>query len=146
MFCRAFHDARERGANRIDLPRIRSVARAWYTDDKARDLSAEQEEVLHHLIDYIGQHGTTDLFALSRQAEGHRLVQELHDLRLIYLVGRQRTIKEQRTRLNQYALDYGPYTEFIERHTHERGGRGVLAAGDAPTLFIPDEALGLPHD
>ena len=99
--------------------------------------------MLDDLVDYIDQHGRTDLFALDRSVEDHAVFDSLHDLRLIYLVQQGRKISGHAGRFKVYALDYGAYVDLVEQETHVSGGRGKPSGEAGQAVLVPAAALRL---
>lgn len=113
IFASAFFKAKNTGKQKIDLNSVEEAARDWYETDKSTVLSSTQREALQKIItDVIGTR-QTKMFMLRREDADHPMVQSLFDLRLIHLISRGYSDKENPgQRYNIYALDYGTYVDL----------------------------------
>jgi hypothetical protein len=121
IFGAAFFKAKGAGRQKIDLHSVVEAARDWYETDKSTALSEQQRLALHRIItDVIGTR-QTKMFMLSREHSDHSMIQSLFDLRLIHLISRGYSDKENPgQRYNIYALDYGTYVD-LKRTKSEPG-------------------------
>lgn len=113
IFASAFFKAKNSGRQKIDLHSVEEAARDWYETDKSTVLSAAQRDALHKIIaDVIGTR-QTKMFMLRREDADHPMIQSLFDLRLLHLISRGYSDKENPgQRYNIYALDYGTYVDL----------------------------------
>lgn len=134
IFSSAFFKAITTGSSqKIDLHSVEEAARDWYETDKSTALSENLREALHRIIqDVIGTRQTR-LFMLSRTDADHPMIQSLFDLRLLHLILRGYSDKENPgKRYNIYALDYGTYVD-LKRTKAEPEGLFELGEDLKPT-------------
>ncbi|MBM7519970.1 ORC-CDC6 family AAA ATPase [Nocardioides nitrophenolicus] len=113
IFGSAFFRANRSGRKKIDLRSVEDAARDWYETDKSASLSDAQHAALRLLIDDVIGSRQTKMFMLSREQSGHPMILSLFDLRLLHLIERGYSDKENPgLRYNIYALDYGTYVEL----------------------------------
>lgn len=138
IFGAAFFKAKGAGRQKIDLHSVEEAARDWYETDKSTALSDQQRVALHRIItDVIGSR-QTKMFMLSREHAGHPMIQSLFDLRLIHLISRGYSDKENPgQRYNIYALDYGTYVDLKRTKAEPSDFDPGPDATDSPPL---DEA------
>jgi hypothetical protein len=132
IFSAAFFRAARAGRQKIDLNSVEEAARDWYETDKSTVLSDKQRLALNRIMtDVIGTK-QAKMFMLAREHSGHAMVQSLFDLRLIHLISRGYSDKENPgLRYNIYSLDYGTYVD-LKRTKNE------------PEQYLPFD--GLPED
>lgn len=113
IFGAAFFKATRSGRQKIDLHSVEEAARDWYETDKSASLSEQQHTALQRIIrDVIGTR-QTKMFMLSREQSDHPMILSLFDLRLLHLIERGYSDKENPgLRYNIYALDYGTYVDL----------------------------------
>jgi hypothetical protein len=146
IFSAAFFKAKSAGRQKIDLRSVEEAARDWYETDKSTSLSDQQRDALHRIItDVIGTR-QTKMFMLSREHSGNPMIQSLFDLRLIHLISRGYSDKENPgQRYNIYALDYGTYVDLKRTKSEpddfqlERAGTGSagLNGGQHEERIVP---------
>lgn len=113
IFGSAFFRATRSGRKKIDVRSVEDAARDWYETDKSASLSDEQHRALRLLIDNVIATRQTKMFMLSREQADHPMILSLFDLRLLHLLERGYSDKENPgLRYNIYALDYGTYVEL----------------------------------
>jgi hypothetical protein len=113
IFGAAFFKAKGAGRQKIDLHSVEEAARDWYETDKSTALSEQQRVALHRIITDVIGNRQTKMFMLSREHSGRPMIQSLFDLRLIHLISRGYSDKENPgQRYNIYALDYGTYVDL----------------------------------
>lgn len=113
IFRAAFFKAKGAGRQKIDLHSVEEAARDWYETDKSASLSEDQRKALHRIITDVIGNRQTKMFMLSREHADHPMIQSLFDLRLIHLISRGYSDKENPgQRYNIYALDYGTYVDL----------------------------------
>lgn len=113
IFGTAYFKATRSSRKKIDLHSVEEAARDWYETDKSASLSDQQHTALQRIIhDVIGTR-QTKMFMLSREHADHPMILSLFDLRLLHLIERGYSDKENPgLRYNIYALDYGTYVEL----------------------------------
>lgn len=113
IFGAAFFKATGSSRQKIDLHSVEEAARDWYETDKSASLSEQQHGALERIIrDVIGSR-QTKMFMLSREHSNHPMILSLFDLRLLHLLERGYSDKENPgLRYNIYALDYGTYVDL----------------------------------
>ncbi|MDN4476230.1 hypothetical protein QQX09_10225 [Demequina sp. SYSU T00192] len=113
IFDSAFFKSRNGQREKIELRSVEDAARDWYESDKSAELSPQQHAALHQIItDVIGAR-QTKMFMLRRENASHPMIQSLFDRRVIHLISRGYSDKENPgQRYNIYALDYGTYVDL----------------------------------
>lgn len=113
IFASAFFKAKNSGRQKIDLNSVEEAARDWYETDKSTVLSRSQRDALQKIITDVIGNRQTKMFMLRREDADHPMIQSLFDLRLIHLISRGYSDKENPgQRYNIYALDYGTYVDL----------------------------------
>lgn len=113
VFTQAFFRAVREGKQKIELNAVEEAARAWYETDKSTTLSAHQRRALHLIVTEVIGTRQAKMFMLAREHSDDAMVQSLFDLRLLHLVSRGYSDKENPgLRYNIYALDYGTYVDL----------------------------------
>lgn len=140
IFASAFFKAKNNGRQKIDLNSVEEAARDWYETDKSTVLSAAQRDALQRIIsDVIGTR-LTKMFMLRREDADHPMIQSLFDLRLLHLISRGYSDKENPgQRYNIYALDYGTYVD-LKRTKAQPEGLAIVRDGVAeatPERIVP---------
>lgn len=129
IFSAAFFKAITTGREKIDLHSVEEAARDWYETDKSTALSENQREALHRIIQDVIGGRSTKMFMISRADADHPMIQSLFDLRLLHLILRGYSDKENPgKRYNIYALDYGTYVD-LKRTKAEPEGLFVVPTG-----------------
>ncbi|WP_141564356.1 hypothetical protein [Mycolicibacterium palauense] len=122
IFSAAFFKAITTGRSKIDLHSVEEAARDWYETDKSTALSEKQREALHRIIQDVIGNRSTKMFMLSRSDADHPMIQSLFDLRLLHLILRGYSDKENPgKRYNIYALDYGTYVDLKRTKAEPEG-------------------------
>jgi hypothetical protein len=122
VFTAAYFRAVREGKSKIDLNSVEEAARAWYETDKSTTLSHEQSEALHLIINEVIGSRQAKMFMLAREHNDDPMVQSLFDLRLLHLVSRGYSDKENPgLRYNIYALDYGTYVDLKRTKSEPEG-------------------------
>ncbi len=122
VFTAAYFRAVREGKSKIDLNSVEEAARAWYETDKSTNLSHEQSEALHLIINEVIGSRQAKMFMLAREHNDDPMVQSLFDLRLLHLVSRGYSDKENPgLRYNIYALDYGTYVDLKRTKSEPEG-------------------------
>lgn len=113
IFASAFFKAKNSGRPKIDLHSVEEAARDWYETDKSTVLSQLQRDALQKIIEDVIGTRQTKMFMLRRDDADHPMIQSLFDLRLLHLISRGYSDKENPgQRYNIYALDYGTYVDL----------------------------------
>ncbi|MEU4420622.1 hypothetical protein AB0F81_08350 [Actinoplanes sp. NPDC024001] len=113
IFSQAFFRAQREGRQKIDRSSVEEAARDWFETDKSTTLSPELRKALNTIVsDVIGTRQTT-MFMLAREHSDNPVIQSLFDQRLIHLISRGYSDKENPgLRYNIYSLDYGTYVDL----------------------------------
>ncbi|WP_156057611.1 hypothetical protein [Micromonospora parva] len=113
IFSQAFFRAQRSGRLKIDRSSVEEAARDWYETDKSTTLSPDLRKALDTIVtDVIGTRQTT-MFMLAREHSDNPVIQSLFDQRLIHLISRGYSDKENPgLRYNIYSLDYGTYVDL----------------------------------
>lgn len=114
IFNLAFFDAQRKGLKNIDKKTIIEAGRQWFENDKSKNL----DEILHNkirlIIDEVIGNKRARSFLVSRELERHHIIQQLFDARVIHLVKKGYSDKDNPgVRYNIYSLDYGTYVDLI---------------------------------
>lgn len=140
IFSSAFFKAITTGRQKIDLHSVEEAARDWYETDKSTALSGKQREALHRIIQDVIGNRSTKMFMLSRSDADHPMIQSLFDLRLLHLILRGYSDKENPgKRYNIYALDYGTYVD-LKRTKAEPDGLFEVEEGEESHGETPGQA------
>ena len=113
IFNLAFFDIQRKGIVNIDKKTIIEAGRQWFENDKSKNL----DEVLHNKLrlitdEVIGKRKARS-FLVSRDLERHPIIQKLFDARVIHLVKKGYSDKDNPgIRYNIYSLDYGTYVDL----------------------------------
>jgi hypothetical protein len=138
IFNTAFFDAKRRGRDNIDVKAVREAARKWYETDKAVNLSEAQHKVLGRIINEVIGTKKARSFMIERSHAGHPMVQSLFDFRVLHLLSRGYSDKENPgIRYNIYTLDYGTYVDLIQ--TQSQPELGLIEADDADRVVPFDD-------
>lgn len=148
IFGAAFFKATGSGRQKIDLHSVEEAARDWYETDKSASLSGQQHTALQRIIrDVIGSR-QTKMFMISREQADHPMILSLFDLRLLHLIERGYSDKENPgLRYNIYALDYGTYVDLkrtkvevvgvlfeADEEQQEEGGERLVPLADKRSI------------
>jgi hypothetical protein len=113
IFASAYFRAERSGRVRIDLNSVEESARDWYETDKSTVLGDAQRTALNRIMTDVIGNRQAKMFMLAREHAGHPMIQGLFDLRLIHLISRGYSDKENPgLRYNIYSLDYGTYVDL----------------------------------
>ena len=135
IFSSAFFKAIMTGHQKIDLHSVEEAARDWYETDKSTALSMNQREALHRIIEDVIGSRQTKMFMLSRSDADHPMIQSLFDLRLLHLILRGYSDKENPgKRYNIYALDYGTYVDLKRTKAEPEGLFEVPEADESKAI------------
>ena len=110
IFNLAFHDARQRTRETIDIESVRRSATKWFERDKRQNLSALQMETLNRIITEVIGTRRSRHFMLDQKYAGHPVIRQLHDQRVLHRVREGYSARDDPgVRYDIYALDYGTY-------------------------------------
>jgi len=114
IFIKSFFEALRHNRTNIDQSSIIEAARYWFETDKKQNLDDKLHGILSGLIeDVIGQRKARSFLA-PRELERHPYIQQLADARILHLIRRGYSDKENAgIRYNIYTLDYGTYVDLI---------------------------------
>ncbi|MFN8584132.1 MAG: hypothetical protein U0446_02235 [Dehalococcoidia bacterium] len=113
IFVQAAFDALRRSRDTIDMQSISNAARKWYEQDKRRNLSEEQQEVLQRIVGEVIGEKKARCFMIEQAHAEHAMVKSLYDLRVIHRLKAGYSGRDQPgVRYDIYALDYGTYLDL----------------------------------
>ncbi len=113
IFSSAYFRAARSGRQKIDLHSVEEAARDWYETDKSTVLSNAQRAALNMIMSDVIGNRQAKMFMLAREHSSNTMIQSLFDLRLIHLISRGYSDKENPgLRYNIYSLDYGSYVDL----------------------------------
>jgi len=114
IFHISFFDTKRKGSLKIDKKTVVEAGRAWFESDKAKNLDNELHSKLRLIIDDVIGTKKARSFLVSRELERHPIIQKLFDARVIHLVKKGYSDKDNPgIRYNVYSLDYGTYVDLI---------------------------------
>jgi hypothetical protein len=114
IFNLAFFDAQRKGLKNIDKKTIIESGRQWFENDKSKNLDDELHSKIRLIIDEVIGNKRARSFLVSRELERHPIIQKLFDARVIHLVKKGYSDKDNPgVRYNIYSLDYGTYVDLI---------------------------------
>ncbi len=114
IFNLAFFDAQRKGLNKIDKKTVIEAGRQWFENDKSKNLDDFLHTKLRLIIDEVIGKRKARSFLVSRELERHPVIQKLFDARVIHLVKRGYSDKDNPgIRYNIYSLDYGTYVDLL---------------------------------
>jgi hypothetical protein len=113
IFIHSFFEAQRHGRDNIDQSSILEAARYWFETDKKHNLDEEMHRVLTRLIENVIGSRNARSFLASRELENHKAIQKLSDARILHLIRRGYSDKDNPgLRYNIYTLDYGTYVDL----------------------------------
>lgn len=113
IFSSAYFRAQRSGRQKINRLSVEEAARDWFETDKSTTLSQELRRALNRIVTEVIGNRQTTMFMLAREHSDNRTVQSLFDQRLIHLISRGYSDKENPgLRYNIYSLDYGTYVDL----------------------------------
>lgn len=114
IFNLAFFDAQRKGLKNIDKKTIIESGRQWFENDKSKNLDEILHQKIRLIIDEVIGNKKARSFLVSRELERHPIIQQLFDARVIHLVKKGYSDKDNPgVRYNIYSLDYGTYVDLI---------------------------------
>jgi hypothetical protein len=114
IFNLAFFDAQRKGSKNIDKRTIIESGRQWFENDKSKNLDEELHNKIRRIIDEVIGNKRARSFMVSRELERHHIIQKLFDARVIHLVKKGYSDKDNPgIRYSIYSLDYGTYVDLI---------------------------------
>jgi hypothetical protein len=114
IFNLAFFDAQRKGLKNIDKRTIIESGRQWFENDKSKNLDEILHQKIRLIIDEVIGNKKARSFLVSRELERHPIIQQLFDARVIHLVKKGYSDKDNPgVRYNIYSLDYGTYVDLI---------------------------------
>lgn len=133
IFSSAFFRAQRSSRQKINRLSVEEAARDWFETDKSTTLSLDLRKALNRIVTEVIGNRQTTMFMLAREHGGNKIIQSLFDLRLIHLISRGYSDKENPgLRYNIYSLDYGTYVD-LKRTNVEPQRFLELAARDDET-------------
>jgi hypothetical protein len=98
----------------IDKKSILHAARAWFEQDKERNLDGKLKNILRKIVDEVIGVRKARSFMLHKELDKHPIIQQLFDFRILHLMLRGYADKDNPgERYNIYTLDYGTYVDLI---------------------------------
>lgn len=114
IFTLAFFDAQRKNSSNIDKKIVVEASRQWFENDKAKNLDDFLHEKVRLIIDEVIGKKKARSFLVSRKLEQNPIIQKLFDARVIHIVKRGYSDKDNPgIRYNIYSLDYGTYVDLI---------------------------------
>ncbi|MUV05336.1 hypothetical protein GN157_16600 [Flavobacterium rakeshii] len=114
IFTLAFFDAQRKNSSNIDKKIVVEASRQWFENDKAKNLDNVLHEKIRLIIDEVIGKKKARSFLVSRTLEQNSIIQKLFDARVIHIVKRGYSDKDNPgIRYNIYSLDYGTYVDLI---------------------------------
>jgi len=114
IFTLAFFDAQRKNSANIDMKMVIEASRQWFENDKAKNLDNQLHEKVRLIIDEVIGKKKAKSFLVSRQLEQNPIIQKLFDARVIHLVKKGYSDKDNPgVRYNIYSLDYGTYVDLL---------------------------------
>ena len=113
IFNLSFFDIQRKGINTIDKKTIIEAGRQWFENDKSKNLDDILHTKLRLIIDEVIGKKKARSFLVSRDLERHPIIQKLFDARVIHLVKKGYSDKDNPgIRYSIYSLDYGTYVDL----------------------------------
>lgn len=110
IFNLSFFDVQRKGSFKIDKKAIIEAGRQWFENDKSKNLDDTLHTKLRLIIDEVIGKKKARSFLVSRDLERHSIIQKLFDARVIHLVKKGYSDKDNPgIRYSIYSLDYGTY-------------------------------------
>lgn len=114
IFSLAFFDSQRKMNKKIDKKIIIESSRQWFENDKSKNLDNVLHEKIRKIIDEVIGKKKARSFLVSRELEKNEVIQKLFDARVIHLVKKGYSDKDNPgIRYNVYTLDYGTYVDLI---------------------------------
>ena len=114
IFNLAFFDTQRKGLKNIDKRTVIEAGRQWFENDKSKNLDDKLHSKIRIIIDEVIGKRKARSFLVSRELERHPIIQKLFDARVIHLVKKGYSDKDNPgIRYNIYSLDYGTYVDLL---------------------------------
>lgn len=114
IFNISFFDTQRKNSKNIDKKTIIESGRQWFENDKSKNLDDNLHQKIRLIIDEVIGRKRARSFLVSRELERHPVIQQLFDARVIHLVKKGYSDKDNPgIRYNIYTLDYGTYVDLI---------------------------------
>jgi len=114
IFNISFFDTQRKNLKNIDKKTIIESGRQWFENDKSKNLDDNLHQKIRLIIDEVIGRKRARSFLVSRELERHPIIQQLFDARVIHLVKKGYSDKDNPgVRYNIYTLDYGTYVDLI---------------------------------
>jgi len=114
IFNISFFDTQRKNSKNIDKKTIVESGRQWFENDKSKNLDDNLHQKIRLIIDEVIGRKRARSFLVSRELERHPVIQQLFDARVIHLVKKGYSDKDNPgIRYNIYTLDYGTYVDLI---------------------------------
>lgn len=114
IFNLAFFDTQRKGLKNIDKRTVVEAGRQWFENDKSKNLDDFLHSKIRLIIDEVIGKRKARSFLVSRELERNSTIQKLFDARVIHLVKKGYSDKDNPgIRYNIYSLDYGTYVDLL---------------------------------
>jgi hypothetical protein len=114
IFNLAFFDAQRKGLKSIDKQTVIEAGRQWFENDKSKNLDDFLHSKIRLIIEEVIGKRKARSFLVSRELERNSTIQKLFDARVIHLVKKGYSDKDNPgIRYNIYSLDYGTYVDLL---------------------------------
>ena len=98
----------------IDKKTVIEAGRQWFENDKSKNLDDFLHSKIRLIIDEVIGKRKARSFLISRELERNSTIQKLFDARVIHLVKKGYSDKDNPgIRYNIYSLDYGTYVDLL---------------------------------
>lgn len=114
IFNLAFFDTQRKGLKSIDKRTVIEAGRQWFENDKSKNLDDFLHSKIRLIIEEVIGKRKARSFLVSRELERNSTIQKLFDARVIHLVKKGYSDKDNPgIRYNIYSLDYGTYVDLL---------------------------------
>lgn len=114
IFNQAFFSAKRKGLSSIDKKTVIEAGRQWFENDKSSNLDQKLHLIIRKIVDEVIGEKKARSFLVSKSLEKHPVIEELFDARVIHLVKKGYSDKDNPgVRYNIYSLDYGTYVDLL---------------------------------
>jgi hypothetical protein len=138
IFSKAYFRSSRDGLSKIDIRSVEEAARDWFETDKSANLSDEQREILNRIVSDVIGNKQARCFMLERAHASHRMILSLFDLRLLHLMHRGYSDKENPgLRYNIYGLDYGTYVDLKRTKVQPQAEFELDVGGPSVDRIVP---------
>lgn len=137
IFNLAFFDTQRKGLKNIDKRTVIEAGRQWFENDKSKNLDDFLHSKIRLIIDEVIGKRKARSFLVSRELERNSTIQKLFDARVIHLVKKGYSDKDNPgIRYNIYSLDYGTYVDLLNT-TKQPELDFIEDRGDTLEIVVP---------